>query len=34
MNRLDAIETRLSVLTWIATTNIALSITILWKVFH
>jgi hypothetical protein len=33
-NRLGAVETRLAVLTWMVTTNIAVSLTILWKVFH
>jgi len=33
-NRLASIDTRLSVLTWMAGTNIALTVAVLFKVFH
>lgn len=32
--RLAGIGTRLSVLTWIATTNVALTVAVLFKLFH
>jgi len=32
--RLSAIDTRLAVLTWIATTNVALTSAVLFKLFH
>jgi hypothetical protein len=33
-NRLAAIEARLSVLTWISGTNVALTLGVLFKLFH